>query len=425
MKEADPALTTRPRINARAILGKPARQATLRESNLTTVAAHVFATDEPVSRAGIAEASGLTRATVTRIVETLIDARILEELPTKPAGGVGRPVVPLAPARRSMAALGLEVNTATLGACVVDLTGEVLASAMVEGNFIDSEPAATLARLNRLAGSVLDEAGETPYGLVGAHLSLPGIIDESSGALHVAPLLGWRNIHPRQLLGDIGSIPSSKIQLGSVGAVASVAEATLRHQDGSSQNFLYVAGDNALGCFLVVNGEPLTGMSGWSGNVGHTVIDPNGQVCRCGARGCLDTYIGRRYLLAQAGFPPNMSLDTFLAQASAGENARITASLERAGVALGEALADLINFCPVKTIVLADNLAQLFPWIRRPVEDQLKARVSASEWFLPTLEVSRTSRHAAMRGGALTVLQGVIADLHSWLETKEHVLTAS
>lgn len=425
VKGHSPLPTQRPRINARALLGKPARQATLRESNLNMVAAHVFAADEPVSRSAIADASGLTRATVTRIVEILIKARILEELPPQPAGGVGRPVVPLAPARGSLVALGLEVNTASIGACVVDLTGDVLASEVLPGNFIDSDPSLTLAQLNQLGASVLRDAGDTSFEVVGGHLSLPGIISETTGILHLAPLLGWRGIDARQLLGNINPIDSRAMQLGNVTALASAAEATLRHRDGTNQNFLYVAGDNSVGSSLVINGEPFSGMSGWNGNFGHTTIEADGLPCCCGATGCLDTYIGRGNMAVYAGLPPDTSMASFLDQAAAHHNPRISAALARAGNALGIALADYVNSTPVKTIVLADNLAQLLPWIQPQLDEQLRKRVLASPWLMPVLEPPRTSRHAAMVGGALTVLQGVIANLHERLESKRWVSTVS
>ena len=397
----------RPRINARALLGRPARQATLRESNLTLVAAHIFAAEGPISRSEIVEASGLTRSTVSRIVDQLLAATVIEEQQPRQQGRAGRPVLPLVPATNSLVAVGLEVNTASLGGIALDLAGNVVAERVVEGDFIDSRPEVVLHEVGGIAGHLLDQIERVDATFVGAHLSLPGVVDPSTERLLLAPRIGWQNVAPADILGRGGRIASAAVRTGSVLTFAALAEASVRRDNA---RFLYVAGDNAIGSALVVDGIPFTSRYGWDGNIGHTLIDPAGPVCRCGARGCLDVYVGRRSLLDAAGLPPSTLIDDVVELALSGRHDRVTEVVVQAGEALGVALAMYTNLVAVPTVVLGDNLARLLPVVQERVRQELGSRLLTARFGLPQLEPAATGLHAAMIGGALSVLQELLAD---------------
>ncbi|MFJ6955555.1 sugar kinase, partial [Micromonospora aurantiaca] len=101
------------------------RQGSLRELNLAVVLRRIAAADRPPSRAGIAADTGLTRATVSAVVDDLIAGRLVAEAEPEPRTGAGRPARGLVLASDGPAGLGLEVNVDYLAACVVDLTGTV------------------------------------------------------------------------------------------------------------------------------------------------------------------------------------------------------------------------------------------------------------------------------------------------------------
>jgi predicted NBD/HSP70 family sugar kinase len=238
----------------------PARQATLREHNLGLVLSEVIdaaaAGSPPPSRADVAAATGLARATVSALVDRLVGAGLVAELAPTLTLRAGRPAVPLRPAARTLAAVGAEVNVDYLGVRVLDLTGAVLAERVEPGDFRDSEASPVLARLGALVDEVVatlageppvdrltrrsgdgtsgvtraggDETsrvtraggdgtsrvtraggGETPGAtrpgesrddgppvtrLAGTALALPGIVDRGAGPLRVAPNLGWRDV---------------------------------------------------------------------------------------------------------------------------------------------------------------------------------------------------------------------------------------
>jgi hypothetical protein len=137
---------------------QPIQQRSLRQHNLAVVARTVVDAAGPLSRAGVAAATGLTRGTVSALVDRLLAAGILIELPPVRQVRAGRPAVPLAPARRTIVGLGLEVNVDYLGARIVDLTGDTVDEIVVPGDFHGSDPGATLARLGGLARDLVDRA---------------------------------------------------------------------------------------------------------------------------------------------------------------------------------------------------------------------------------------------------------------------------
>ena len=105
--------------------GSPVRQSSVRAHNLALVLRTVANSADPISRASVAAATGLTRATVSALVDDLVTGALLTEHDPAPRIGAGRPAVGLAVAPDGPAGLGLEINVDYRGACVVDLAGTV------------------------------------------------------------------------------------------------------------------------------------------------------------------------------------------------------------------------------------------------------------------------------------------------------------
>ena len=189
-----------------------ARQSTLRTANLALVARQVLSSPEPVSRADVAAATGMTRSTASRLADDLVAAGILAELDPAPATGPGRPAVPLAPPRGTFMALGLEVNAAHMAVRAIDLSGQVLAEHVVVDDFAGSDPAEVLARLAPLAADVLGVDAVARARAVGAALALPGLV--SGERLLRAPNLGWRHVRPAEHLGAVLAPAGLELRLG-------------------------------------------------------------------------------------------------------------------------------------------------------------------------------------------------------------------
>ncbi len=404
MEQLIPELDTGQRLLPPAGTGS-ARQSSLREANLRLVTALLYAAPEPLSRAGVAALSGLTRSTTSRLVDELVAGGLISELPPVLLAGPGRPAIPLVPARRTMAALGMEVNTSRIVVRMIDLSGALMIEQTLDGDMVGSDPADVLARLGRTMTRLLDGA---PQGLrrLDSALALPGLVETGSGRLLQAPNLNWREIDPGALIGR-QALAGNTLKVGNEAELAALSLAQTRPgRPGAHRDFVFVSAEVGIGGAIVVGGRVLRGSNGWAGEIGHLSVDPAGRACRCGARGCLERYAGRAAVLHAAQLPAGTTPTELAGLADAGHPGARTA-LADAGRALGVALAAVVNLLDIPTLLLGGDLGALVEHLRDTAEPELHRRVLSANWVSPRL--AAVSADAAT-GAAYRVLDRVLED---------------
>lgn len=408
------------------ILTPAAGQHSLREQNIALVARAVVDAPTAPSRSDVATATGLTRATVSSLVDRLVEAHIVAELPPLASRRAGRPAVPLVPARGTLVGVGLEVNVGHLAGVVLDLAGGTLASETLHGDFHGSDPAATLALLGDLTGRLLAtaRADHASLHVAGVQIALPGLVEPGTSTLRVAPNLGWADldVDTSAVAARTGDAP---VTLGNEANLAALAQVPWqgRHED-VPDSFLYVSADVGIGAAIVLDRELFVGGRGWSGELGHVVVDPAGPLCPCGATGCLEQYAGTGALLRAAGLPRDAGVPALLAgspQASAHDaparpaSAASAAALDRAGHALGATLADFVNLIDVPTIVLGGAYSELADQLAPIVHAELATRVLSAPWSTFAVVRAPVAGAAATIGGARQVLRRVVDDPSAWI----------
>ena len=377
----------------------------MREVNLALVARTVFGSAVPLSRAGVAAATSLTRSTVSRLVDDLVEGGVLQELDPLVVAGPGRPATPLVPARGRIGALGLQVNASFLAVRLVDLSGQVLGERLQQADLIGSRPSATLRRLGRLAEAVL-QAAPAELAVVGAGLAMPGIVSVEEGRLLNAPNLGWSDVVPATTLER--HLPGLPIRVGNeadLAAGAAASPAPGRH--GDLTDFIYLSGEIGIGGAAVVDGQVMHGRHGWAGEIGHVCVDPDGPPCRCGSTGCLEQYAGRRALLTAAGLPADATPDELTRRVQAGDRTA-TAAISRAARGLGIALAGVVNVLDIPTIVLGGHLGHVAELLRPELEPLLTSRVLSARWVAPQLRTATQDAAPGATGAALLQLSDVL-----------------
>jgi predicted NBD/HSP70 family sugar kinase len=418
--------------------GGPVRQRSLRRHNLALILRQVVTADRTPSRADLAAATGLTRATVSALVDELLRGGLLTEVAPARRTGAGRPAVGLAPAAAGPAGLGLEINVDYLAACVLDLTGAVRHRAVHRVDLRAVPAAEALALLGALAGTAVAEAGRRGLTPTGAALAVPGLVD-SDGVVLRAPNLGWRDVDARALLGDHPAVAGRPLVVDNEANLAALGELHTDPTGGAS--FLYVSGEVGVGAGIVLRGSLFRGGRGFAGELGHVPVYPDGRACRCGATGCLEPYAGQEAILAAAGLadppppadpawagpgrattrPPDGpehgvgGIDRLAALAGAGEPAAV-AALAGAGRALGVAVAGVVNLLDVQTVVLGGGYAPLARWLGPPVEAEVRRRVLTAAWAPVTVRPARLGGDAAVVGAAGSVVRAVLADPTAWLD---------
>jgi predicted NBD/HSP70 family sugar kinase len=390
-----------------------ARQATIRDTNLRLVLSTVLGSPEPVSRAGVALATALTRSTVSRLADELVAAGLVDELEPVRGAVRGRPGTPLV-AGGQVAALGLQVNPGFCAVRVVDLRGRVVREHLVTGDFVGSDPRETLRRVAADARR-LRRTLPPPVWLVGAGLALPGVVSADDARVLSAPNLGWSQVDVATAVGHraLGNLPLRIANEADL-AARTVAE-VVPGRPGPLSDFLYVSGEVGIGGAAVIGGRVFAGRHGWAGEIGHVTVDPDGPDCPCGSTGCLEQYAGRRAMLRAASLPPDASMELLAERVHSGDLAA-RASVAAAVRALGVALSSVLNVLDISTVILGGHLAKTVELVGPALEDQLRRRVISAPWLRPVVEVAAQDDAAGATGAAFAVLDAVIDHPAGWVD---------
>ncbi|WP_158069088.1 ROK family transcriptional regulator [Tessaracoccus sp. ZS01] len=381
-------------------------QASVRTGNLALVLGEVLANSGAVSRADIAGRLGMTRSTVSRLVDDLIIGELVKE--GEAVGGArGRPAVPLMIRPGTVFALGLEVNVERMVATLVDLTGEVRAERYIDIDVESFSVEEGMARLSDIARETLKDVPEGAR-VSGALLAIPGLVDREGQRVLRAPNLAWEGVEPA-LHWDV-ELAGTRLGLTVRNDVDCSALTVLRENPGSS--FLYVTGEVGIGASISLDGQLMSGRHGWASELGHICVDPDGALCGCGARGCLETVAGAHAVSSLAGQP---DIDGVVAALEAGD-AKAQAAIDTLASALGIAIGAALNLLDLSTVRLGGHLASVSEWLREPLQRELTTRVLWAPHSGIELElVDHTPRRAAM-GAGLAALGPVVSGPAAWVD---------
>lgn len=395
----------------------------VRASNMSTVLRNILASPGEITRAGLSQRTGMTRATISRLVDDLVGAGHVQELEPGDGGGRGRPANRLTPAEGSAVALGVEVDVASLDVMLVDLAGRELGHRRIERDFADSAPEETMALAAREAHTLLEDTLPDGVLFLGTGVGLPGLVSPTRLAL--APNLGWRDIPHEQLLAPLADL--NPVVVANEADLAAYAVAYTRPGvAGGPSTFVYVSGEVGVGAGVIVDHRPMSGARAWSGEIGHMCADPNGPLCRCGARGCLEAYLGVRALAEHVGAPMGSGARGILrcaglfdeagaTLAMGAERERARAVLAEAGAALGRVLSGVINAMDIPHVVLGGAVAELSGALLDPAREEIETRTLQAPWSSPIVEVLPDSASLTVRGAAFRVLDSLVDDPAAFL----------
>ena len=399
----------------------------VRASNMSTVLRNILASPGEVTRAGLSQRTGMTRATISRLVDDLVGAGLVRELEPGDGGGRGRPANRLTPAEGSAVALGVEVDVASLDVMLVDLAGRELGHRRIERDFADSAPEEAMALAAQEAHTLLEDTLPDGALFLGTGVGLPGLVSPTRLAL--APNLGWRDIPHDQLLAPLADL--NPMVVANEADLAAYAVAYTRPGvAGGPSTFVYVSGEVGVGAGVIVDHRPMSGARAWSGEIGHMCADPNGPLCRCGARGCLEAYLGVRALAEHVGAPAGSGprgilrcaglvdeagVKTSESLAVGAEQERARTVLTEAGAALGRVLSGVINATDIPHVVLGGAVAELSGALLDPAREEIETRTLQAPWSSPIVEVLPDSASLTVRGAAFRVLDSLVDDPAAFL----------
>ncbi|BAJ62846.1 ROK family transcriptional regulator [Anaerolinea thermophila] len=305
---------------------------------------------EAISRAEIARKTQLTRATVSELVNELLTEGIVEEVGTGASIGGKSPILlSLVPDSRFL--IGVNLGQDNFIASVVNLRGEIKET--IESPALRHNPDETLALVIDMLESLLQKQWKP---IVGIGIGAPGLIHTRQGMVLRAVNLDWENFPLAHLLEERFHMPVSILNDSQATAIGEFVYG--KHV--SSGNLIVVNIRHGIGAGILINGRLFQGDGSAAGEIGHVVVNPQGDVCRCGKRGCLETIASAGAVLRRTGVA---SLSEALERWENG-NSGMQAVVAEAGNALGEALAHLVGALNIHHIVLTGEMTRFGePWL--------------------------------------------------------------
>ncbi|MFG2113658.1 ROK family protein [Streptomyces sp. NPDC048718] len=342
----------------------PGSQSSLHRANLERVVRAVRMAGS-LTQAEIARATGLSAATVSNIVRELKDGGTVEVTPTSAGGRRARSVSLSGDAG---VVVGVDFGHTHLRVAIGNLAHQVLAE-KTEPLDVDASSAEGFDRAESLVKGLIEATGIRRDKLVGVGLGVPGPIDVSSGTLGSTSILpGWSGISPADELSKRLGVPVHVDNDANLGALGELVWGSGRGV--SDLAYIKVAG--GVGAGLVIDGRVYRGPGGTAGEIGHITLDESGPVCRCGNRGCLETFAAARYVLPllQPTHGPDLTMERVVQLAREGDPGcrRVIADVGRH---IGSAVASLCNLLNPSRVILGGDLAEAGELVLAPIRDSV------------------------------------------------------
>jgi glucokinase-like ROK family protein len=353
------------------VVETPGSQSSLHRANLERVVRAVRLAGS-LTQAEIARSTGLSAATVSNIVRELRDNGTVQVTSTSSGGRRARSV---ALSGDAGIVVGVDFGHSHLRVAVGNLAHQVLAE-QSEPIDVDASASQGFDRAEQLVGRLVESTGISPEKVLGVGLGVPGPIDVESGALGSTAILpGWSGINPRQELSDRLGVPVQVDNDANLGALGELVWGGGR----GVKDLAYIKVASGVGAGLVIDGRIYRGPGGTAGEIGHITLDESGPVCRCGNRGCLETFTAARYVLEllRGSHGDGLTVPKMVQLAREGDPGcrRVIGDVGRH---IGMGVASLCNLLNPSRVVLGGDLAEAGELVLGPI------RESVSRYAIPS-----------------------------------------
>lgn len=361
----------------------------------------------PIGRADIARRTGLSPATVTSISAKLIAQNLVLEKAAGDSSG-GRPPILLVINPKGGYVIGIKLTETHAICALTDLEACILAKSSLP--LSGHDPVQVVDDLAQMLPSFIREQKISKKQLLGVGVGLAGIIDAEKGILRQSPIYGWNNVPLRDMLQSKLHIP---VYIENDVNTLTLTERWFGPGQGVD-HFLTVTVGRGVGLGIVANGQFYRGQTGGAGEFGHITINPDGPLCACGKRGCLEAYIGDPGLIrsaqeaaARGNLPDSIQdVDALLSLAQRGNSAAIQI-FDQAGRILGIGIATLINLFNPKKIIISGEGTREGDLLFIPMQESIQQNTMPGLFDPDIVEIIPWGDDAWARGAAGLVLREV------------------
>jgi predicted NBD/HSP70 family sugar kinase len=353
-----------------------------------------------MSRAELARYARVSPSTITMVVQDLVADGIVvgsggDQATQRPR--TGRPGLRLTLNPGAGAVAGVEFGFRFVRVLLCDLAHHIIGSG--ERELPDGHASAeSLAVARRLIDETLDAAGLSHDALIGAGVSLPGPVRHHPDVVKPSAILpGWRGVTGHDIEAALG-VP---VSIDNDSNLAALGEHVWGAGRGCN-DCVTIKFHNGIGCGLFVNGTLVRGAAGGAGEIGHTTVDERGPLCRCGKRGCLDSYAAIPAILdALAPQHGRLTVADLLALLS-DRDPGATRVVSDAAELVGQQLAAICNLLAPQRVVVVGPMAEAGELVLGPIRTAIQRNIGPNE--PPDLVLGTLgTRHTALGAIALAL----------------------
>jgi len=314
------------------------------------------------ARADVTRALGISAGSVTTLTSDLIAVGLLREVEGGPErlrdSARGRPPVALEVVAETRHVIGIKLSDERHSAVLTDFAGNMLADATLPTPPFRKTLDQILDEMGELIATLLATAGRPGSDITAVGIGLSGLVDHQTGSIPWSPLLADTDISLKSAFEARFGLP---VHIDNDANVLTLAELWFGAGRAMS-DFAVVTIEHGVGMGMVLNNRLFRGTRGMGLELGHTKVQLDGALCRCGQRGCLEAYLADYALAREASTAlgrnarnlqsPQAMLETLYGEAKAGNLAARTI-FRRAGRYLSIGLSNVIQLFDPELIILS------------------------------------------------------------------------
>lgn len=327
-----------------------------------------------ISRAATAKYLGLTKATVSAIVQDLINRKLVIEIGSDDTS-LGRKPILLSLNKKAGFVISIDLGVDTISALVSDLAGEDCSLKQIK------TPKNSSGIVNEIINLVesMKLPINTPYGLVGITLGIHGVTINNN--VSFAPYYNLTGANLAEGLGQHFGVP---IYLENEANLSVIGEKTFQYDYSNIANISVHSG---IGLGIIINDQLYTGYSGRAGEFGHTIVEIDGKECPCGNHGCLEQYVSERVLLSEYARLKGLEEVDFNLYREMYENNDTAAIhiMNQFIKYMSVGINNILNAYNPEIVIINSSFTIHFPHVLQKIEDALKSKMNSYIRIVPSV----------------------------------------
>jgi len=353
-----------------------------------------------ISRADLARQSLLSAATVSTIVDKLLERGILIEVSTAPSSG-GRPPVLLSVDPKAGFVVGIKLRGDGVTTVICDLAAQIVVTQELHVPLV-GDSAAAIHAIEIEVRRAIRTARLPRAKVLGVGVGLSGIIDTNRGTCNFSHLLQWSNVELAEPLRRHLGMP---VWVENDVNTLAVAEKWAGDAH-DAHDFVILTVGRGIGLGIVIDRSLYRGANGATGEFGHMIVDPGGPLCECGRFGCLEAMVGEDALRRRVGERQGreISRDDLIALVLT-EDSPTLEVIESAGKKLGLAVANMITLLNPEMLIICGEGTDLGGPFLDPIVSAVREQTFANLGRQVEIKVQRWGDETWAVGAATLVLR--------------------